>query len=236
MGTDGAFRHEMKYLISKREKDMCLSRLTEFAGFDRHAGCGGYCVRSLYFDDIYSSAYEEKAAGVARRRKYRIRIYNMSDSVISLEKKIKEGSYIKKESVRLTQDEYAKIIAGETGFLTGKGESVANDFHLEYVMNRLRPTVIVDYDRTALVYEHGDVRITFDENIRSVFYDLDIFRPDTPSYGVLGQDMLIMEVKYTSFLPDIFHAILPGNACHTAASKYVMCVDRKNEIMQGGYR
>ena len=233
MGTDRTFRHELKYLINKREADMCMSRLTEFAGYDSHSGEGSYYVRSLYFDDMYSSAYEDKTSGVAGRYKYRIRIYNMDDSVISLEKKIKEGSYIRKEAVRLTRPEYDMIVAGNTDFLLKKDDIVANEFALLHRTARLHPVVIVDYDRTPLVYEFGNVRITFDENVRSVFTDLDIFKADTPSYDVLGQDRLIMEVKYTEYLPDIFHAILPENVCSTAASKYVMCIESKI-IHQGG--
>ena len=230
MATDGAFRHELKYLMSRREMDACMSRLMQFSESDSHASRGRYYVRSLYFDDMYMSAYEEKASGVASRHKYRIRIYDMDESVISLEKKIKKGSYIRKESVRLTRAEYDMIEQGETSFLLRKDESVARDFAVECRICGLRPVVIVDYDRTPLVCEHGNVRITFDENIRSVFSDLDIFRGDTPSYEVLGQDELIMEVKYTEYLPDIFHAILPDNVCLTAASKYVMCYDRKMEL------
>ena len=39
---------------------------------------GGYLIRSLYFDDYWNSAYEEKESGVLMRKKYRIRIYNYS--------------------------------------------------------------------------------------------------------------------------------------------------------------
>ena len=52
-----------------------------------------YHVRSLYFDDIHNSGYYEKLNGVGKRKKYRIRIYNHSNSVIKLERKGKEGQY-----------------------------------------------------------------------------------------------------------------------------------------------
>ena len=41
---------------------------------DAHAGAGGYEVRSLYFDDMYGSAYGDKSAGLLRREKFRLRI------------------------------------------------------------------------------------------------------------------------------------------------------------------
>ena len=61
---------------------------------DKHGGeAGEYMIRSLYFDDMYQSAYEEKQSGVYARKKYRIRIYNCLDNVIHLECKYKPVSY-----------------------------------------------------------------------------------------------------------------------------------------------
>ena len=54
---------------------------------DPHAENGGYLIRSLYFDDYWNSAYEEKESGVLMRKKYRIRIYNYSAESIKLERK-----------------------------------------------------------------------------------------------------------------------------------------------------
>ena len=70
----------------------------------------GYMIRSLYFDDCYECAYEEKLAGVEARSKYRIRIYNYSDSIIKLECKHKEGQYIHKTSATLTRAEVEQIV------------------------------------------------------------------------------------------------------------------------------
>ena len=79
-----AFRNEWKYLISTSEKEMLMLRLKPFLQPDPHAGEGGYYIRSLYFDDYWSSAYAEKEAGVLMRKKYRIRIYNNNDKIAFL--------------------------------------------------------------------------------------------------------------------------------------------------------
>ena len=92
------FRHEWKYLINRAEKQLTDLRLRECMQLDPHAGEGGYMIRSLYFDDYWNSAMEEKDAGVLMRKKYRIRIYNCSDKSIKLERKKKFGSYIYKEA------------------------------------------------------------------------------------------------------------------------------------------
>lgn len=227
MTGDSKFRHELKYVISKRDMDCCISRLKEFADLDKHAECGGYFVRSLYYDDQYRSAYYDKESGIASRCKYRIRIYDMDDGYISLEKKIKEGAFVRKESAVLTREEYDRVIKGDTGFLLKRSEKTANDFAIECLVNRLRPEVIVDYDRIPFVSVYGNVRITFDMNVRSVFGETDVFSTRIPSYEVMGQDELIMEVKYTEFLPDIFRAILPIEGSRRAVSKFIICDEMK---------
>ena len=82
------FRHELKYRISNLVKDILMARLNCFLTRDVNASQGIYTIRSLYFDDRWNTAYEEKMMGIANRRKYRIRFYNYSDSVISWSVKI----------------------------------------------------------------------------------------------------------------------------------------------------
>ena len=78
------YRHENKYLISYHDQDNLRRRLSPVLALDKHVKGGGYTIRSLYFDDYWQSAYEEKDAGVLMRKKYRIRIYNYQDHYIRL--------------------------------------------------------------------------------------------------------------------------------------------------------
>ena len=225
------FRHELKYIISYAEKDIIEQRLKEIAVIDSHAVNGQYLIRSLYFDDIWHSAYEEKMAGTATRKKYRIRIYNFQDDFISLECKHKQANYIYKTSARLTREEIDSILKGDYGFLFEKDSELCHEFYLECMTNGLRPEVIVDYDRIPYVYDAGTVRITFDMGVRAGFTDYNIFDGTIPVFETMSPDELIMEVKFTEFLPDIFRTLLPPeNAIYTAASKFVMCDDIKRNI------
>ncbi len=225
------FRHELKFLISERERDILLPRLKEFTKTDPHTKNGSYFIRSLYFDDIGRSAYEDKEAGVASRKKYRIRIYNLSDDFISLECKQKEGSYIRKISARLTKDELQDILHGNYYFLFSRKEEVCSQFAVELLSNGLRPEVIVDYDRRPFIMDAGTVRITLDEHVRSGFMSWDLFDGTIPVYETLEPGKLIMEVKFTEFIPQIMRDILPLNAAEqVAASKYVMCCDAMREL------
>lgn len=110
------YRHELKYLISWADKAELTARMSPILKLDPHATNGGYFIRSLYFDDYWNTAYEEKDAGVLLRKKYRIRIYNCSDRSIKLERKKKFGSYIYKEAAPLTHAEFDSILAGDYDF------------------------------------------------------------------------------------------------------------------------
>ena len=135
------YRHELKYLISYGEKAALETRMRPILQMDPHAGSGGYFIRSLYFDDYWHSAYEEKEAGVLLRKKYRIRIYDNSDRIIKLERKKKFGSWIYKEDAILTRAEFEKILAGEYAFLLQSEQNLCREFYYECVSQLLRPRV-----------------------------------------------------------------------------------------------
>lgn len=235
-GSKEQYRHEWKYLISAAEKEAMKSRIAPVLSLDPHASDGGYMIRSLYFDDYWNRAYEEKDMGILARKKYRIRIYNCSDSRIHLERKKKVGSYIYKESAPLTRNEVEQILSGEYGFLLHSSYPLCREFYIECVSHMMRPKVIVDYEREPYILEEGTVRITFDSDVRAAVLGQDLFDPDLPALSVLEPGRLIMEVKYTEFLPQIVREILPpASAEFTAASKYVMCYEKTQYGRGYGY-
>lgn len=105
------YRHELKYLISYGQKADLNLRLAPLLEQDSHARGGCYMIRSLYFDDYWNTAYQEKVDGVLMRKKYRIRIYDYSDRVIKLERKRKSDSWIYKEG----RAAHARAVRPDTG-------------------------------------------------------------------------------------------------------------------------
>lgn len=233
MRSKEQFRHEWKYLINTAEKELLNLRLKEVFSMDPHAGPGGYLIRSLYFDDYWNSAYEEKEAGVLMRKKYRIRIYGYSDSSIKLERKKKFGSYIYKESAPLTRRETELILEGKYEFLLKSPHSLCREFYVECTSNLMRPRLIVDYEREPWIMDAGTVRVTMDANVRAAVGSYDIFDPGLPTLPLLEPGKLVMEVKYTQFLPQIVRNILPSRGQEAVAvSKYVMAYE-KTRYMHG---
>lgn len=222
------FRHEYKFLLSLAEYAVLRMRFREVFSLDRHVGPeGDYTIRSLYFDDHYNTAYAEKYDGVYKRQKFRIRIYNYSDAVIQLERKIKVDKYILKQSAPLTRAEHERIMNGDVSFLLSSEHDLHKVFYFEYVTNILRPRVVVDYEREPYVMEAGDVRVTFDKNVRAGMENFDIFNPQLTTANVIDPGQLVMEVKYTDFMPSLVRELLPDGASEfQAVSKYVYCCDQ----------
>lgn len=227
MAIEGAYRHEIKYFINLPEYALLRQRLAAVMQLDPHAGpSGGYMVRSLYFDDYWNTAYEDKENGTFVRKKYRIRLYDHQQDHIYLERKIKVGDYIHKDSAPLSRADVEAILAGDYGVLRHRSENLPLEFYFECTANLLRPRVIVDYDREPFIMEAGDVRLTFDRHVRAGMGRLSIFDKELPTVEVMPGDRLILEVKYTSFLPKILQRMLTVHSADlTAASKFMMCCD-----------
>ena len=156
------FRHEWKYLINRAEKQLTDLRLRECMQLDPHAGEGGYMIRSLYFDDYWNSAMEEKDAGVLMRKKYRIRIYNCSDKSIKLERKEKiRQLHIQRSCAADTAG--SRMDPGwKYEFLLRSSYRLCREFYIECVCNMMHPRVIVDYEREPWIMDTGTVRLTMD--------------------------------------------------------------------------
>ena len=118
-------RHEVKHQISPQEDLVLTSRLKKLFPRDGHAGPdGSYRVTSLYFDTPYDTALREKLDGVDRREKFRLRYYGEIPAFLKLEKKFKVNGLCGKRSARLTAEEGGRLLAGDSAFLLGRGESL----------------------------------------------------------------------------------------------------------------
>ena len=230
------YRNEWKYLISWGEKELITSRIAPLLHPDPNAVNGGYLIRSLYFDDYWNTAYEQKEDGVLERKKYRIRIYNYSDRSIKLERKKKYGAYIYKQSAKITRSEFEAILAGDYNFLLKSSQPLLQEFYVECRCHNLRPRTIVDYEREPWILDAGTVRITFDQNVRAAVGSFDIFDPSLPCLSVIDPGRLVMEVKFTEFLPKFVQDILPPQRAEmTAVSKYVLCYEKTQYLNGDGY-
>lgn len=225
MNTKLKYRHELKFVINIHQYFIIRQRLRNLIKLDEHAGKSGeYHIRSLYFDDMDSTALYEKLSGVRDRNKYRIRIYNKSDFTIHFEKKIKLGNYIAKMKEPLTRDMYNSILTGDYEVLNQPDKPFMTELYRQLTQNLLRPKVIVDYVREPYICRNGNVRITFDKELRTGLNAVDIFDPNLSPILAIDDNLIILEVKYDEYLPDYIRSVIQlDGLIQQSTSKYVIC-------------
>ena len=227
------FRHEYKYLCSNTQLRIQQGRLEALLRPDPHAGPDGrYAIRSVYFDDPEDSCLRENEDGADPRAKYRLRIYNGSDSRISLERKAKLRGMTHKDAVLVDRKTADALLAGQIPFPTGEESPLLRRMLTDMTLRVLRPRVIVQYVRTPFVLAAGNVRITLDEHIASSQAVDRFFEPDYPLRPVLPTGQGVLEVKWDQLLPSWVYQSLQLEDLHwTAFSKYDLC--RKYNTMGG---
>ncbi len=226
---DVQYRHEIKYRINGGTYHILRQRFRAVMQPDAHTENGLYRVTSLYFDDVYRSAYRDKVNGILNRKKYRIRIYDLGDDVIHLEEKIKNENVGYKKSIPLTKEQYYMLLNGDTSFLGSEeyADTSGGDFFASDSAVRLSPAVIVDYIREPFVCTAGNVRITFDMKIAACINGTDLFNEGNIYETVMPDNDIVLEVKYDNFIPDHIRQMLTGiSAMQESVSKYVLCSDK----------
>ena len=217
------YRHEWKHELNYLDLLTIRQRLRAVMEPDPHAVGGKYLIRSLYFDNPDDKALREKVDGVNMREKFRIRYYNGDPSVIHLEKKSKLNGLGTKYSASLTGEEAQAIVDGDLDWMMDSGRPLVQELYCKMRYQRLRPKTIVDYTREPFIYRPGNVRVTFDYNIRTGMSCTDFLNPKCITIPA-GDSPILLEVKWDEYLPEIIRAAVqtPGRR-ESAFSKYAQC-------------
>lgn len=214
-------RTEKKYDIGLIETADLKRRLGIFMENDPHNGDKGYLVRSLYFDTIHDTDFEQKVEGYDERQKIRLRVYSAGDKMAKLEIKEKADAFQRKRSLSLEREEAVQMINGDYRFLSAREEVLARWLYIFLNVHCYRPKCVVEYDRYAYITGHNDTRITFDQNLRANESDFNIFAADLPLYPVSPPGAVTMEVKYSGFLLSCLkNEISHCDKLQTSNSKY----------------
>ncbi|KGR87248.1 molecular chaperone [Ureibacillus massiliensis 4400831 = CIP 108448 = CCUG 49529] len=215
-------RNELKYAIPKAEYFVLRNKLMHFLKRDPYAGVDGkYTIRSTYFDNFENKVLNEKKEGYLKRDKYRVRIYDKCDKVIHLERKSKRNNLTFKSKCKITRAEYEKMRVGEIAWMEQDERSLMRDLYHEMYYSQIKPKTVVDYEREALIYPYGNIRITFDMKIQSSFYNTDMFNKNLPMVDVLEPELVILEVKFDEYIPEVIkHLLQLTDTRQEAYSKY----------------
>ncbi len=226
------YRHEIKLLLTQGEYLAARAKLAPLMEHDEYATpSGDYFIRSLYFDDNKKTSYWGKLSGVADRKKYRLRIYNCSDSVIKLECKEKKADRIYKRSLQVSREAADSLVKGDFSPLGRIDNELAKEVYALYKRNGLFPSVIVDYDREAYVHPVSNVRLTFDKALHAGVESADIFDERLMSLPIYPEGYVIFEVKYDDVIPKHLASIVSScGGIKLALSKFCLCRDKLLEV------
>lgn len=222
------YRHEIKFIISKQMSLILKQRLALAMDVDKNSVNldNTYFIRSLYFDDINSAAYYEKIDGVLYRKKYRIRIYNNDSSFIRLERKWKHNNMTSKDQLKISKENCINLLTNQFDNIDKEllNNSLMKEFITDIKVFGLKPSVIVDYKRLAYTYPISEVRITFDERIKSGLYNCNLFNMNRITYDVIDNNEVVLEVKFNEVLPEHISIILQTIPMYRqAVSKFALC-------------
>lgn len=226
------YRHELKYIINSGWYEILRHRAKAVMKPDSHGKKGVYRITSLYLDDVFDSAYNDKLLGLDVRKKYRIRFYDLSPEFIRLEIKDKKGDMVSKRSVKWSYEDYKSFLRGDKGFLREERflGTPGEELYASDKLVGMSPAAVVDYMREAYVCPAGNVRITFDSALKTM-PDMDALNGRPNFYNVFENREIILEVKYDGFIPSYIRELLAGMPLNAeSVSKYVLCRDFRKKL------
>ena len=169
-------RYELKYYLNQIQSDSALHQLSKLMEMDENCkSLEGYRVRSLYFDSIDDECLYQKQSGNLLRKKIRLRTYGDDmNNTVKFEIKRKHGQIIKKDVANISKEDAKEICLGNYAILLDKNDPVLNEIYTTFVTKLYKPKVIVEYKRVAFVLPFSNIRVTFDQDLRSNINHLDL--------------------------------------------------------------
>jgi hypothetical protein len=219
-------RQEYKYFINNADVYRLSLALNSLMLLDEFSNTKSkeYTVTSLYFETPNDDDLNEKLDGILVREKHRIRIYNNQNSTIKLETKKRNGTVISKDSAEIKISDAINLSGGH--YRPGDfDDELAKLISIKLKSNAYKPRVIVEYDRQAYYLPYGNIRITFDKNLRTYNTYTDIFElGNTPNTPVFLNNNQILEIKFSVELPSYLEDVLMTiPSIRASISKYALC-------------
>ena len=218
-------RQEFKYYISNISILSLRQALSKLMKIDSYADpiTKQYTITSLYFDTPFQEDFEEKVDGIKSREKFRIRIYNNNFELIKFESKKRVETVINKVSAKISKEDLMHLSSGDfTPLIQSKNDFLKNSY-ARLVSSGYKPSVIVEYDREAYFLPYGNIRITFDMNLRTYNNDTNFLDLTSPTMPIFHDNLQILEVKHSIPLPSYIKSVLSKNiASRASISKFVL--------------
>lgn len=213
-------RVERKFLLTPAQYAGLMRTLPEYMQADQY---GESTILSLYLDTEDSLLIRRSLEKPVYKEKLRLRSYGVPREMdnVFLEVKKKVRGVVYKRRICLPLAQAMECLA--QGSVPAAGGQIGREIAYMLRRYRLRPAVLLAYDRTAyaeLEPSPNRLRITIDRDIRSRQTDLDL-RLGAAGELLLAPGMRLMEIKTAHAIPLWLCAALDQNEIRpTSFSKY----------------
>lgn len=200
MGYQMVFqRYEIKYLLTKRQKEALLEAMAPYIAPDRYARSS---IRNLYFDTENYRLVRRSNEKPVYKEKLRIRSYGkcaLHDEVF-VELKKKSQGVVYKRRMTLEQEQALNWLTGKIPCPSDTQIAREIDYFVHYY-GTMAPRVFLSYERESYHSNTGDnLRITFDDAILSRTDDL-LLNTEPRGVLLLQKGLVLMELKTSGALP-----------------------------------
>ena len=210
-------RYEKKYLLTPEQYAAVKRGMASWMKPDEHPN---YTICNIYFDTENYDLIRTSLEKPVYKEKLRLRSYGVPGSrdPAFVEIKKKYDGVVYKRRVTLQVMDAARWLSGRR---PGDGSQISReiDWFLQYY--RPEPKVFLAYDREAYAAaDGGELRLTFDTDIRVRSNDLDL-RSGDHGLPLLETNQILMEIKIPGTAPMWLARLLSNNSIFpTSFSKY----------------
>lgn len=212
-------RYEIKYLLSKQQKEIILKAIEPYMQLDKY---GRTIIRNIYFDTDNYLLIRRSIEKPLYKEKIRIRSYkkasNKDDVFVEIKKKYNHVVY--KRRVCLNKEDAFKWLDGKQEY-NNCGQIYDEINYFKELYKNLKPTIFLTYEREAYYCENDkNLRITFDDNILARKTNIDLGE-DIFGTALLDDENVMMEVKCNGGIPLWLTSVLSKEKIYkTSFSKY----------------
>lgn len=225
-------RVEEKYVITKKERDIIMEKIQPYIKKDKYYESK---ICNIYFDTNNSDLIINSIGKPDFKEKIRLRSYGIPelDNDVFLERKEKYKGIVGKRRIKMKLSEFYDYM--EQGECSADNQIMKEiDYCFKYYS--LVPSIYVAYDRKSYKgINEKDLRITFDENLRSRRNNLKLEDGDSGEL-YFKEEIYLMEIKTLSSIPLWFVRILSELKIYPKSfSKYgniyIKEISNKEELM-----
>ena len=98
---------------------------------------------------------------------------------------------------------------GDLSFMKEHPQELVRELYAKMTYQQLRPRVLVSYTREPFIYQAGNVRVTFDSDIRTSLFHQEFLTKEAACISATDEPQdVYLEVKFDAFLPEVVQDLI----------------------------